>query len=129
VETLTEFTALTEDRPGTLSELAMLLASERINIRTLVAVPAPDQRTIMRFIVDDITKTESTLAQSGLEYSSRSVLAVEISNEPGSLGGLAKYLAGYQINIESLYVLETGPGTITVVLGLDRLDEARDLLA
>jgi hypothetical protein len=129
LETLTEFTIILDDRPGTLSELGMLLAGEQINIRAMAAFPAPDQRSVVRLIVDDIAKAEAALAQSGLEYSSRSVLAVEISNEPGSLGGLAKYLAGYQINIESLYVLETGPGTITVVLGLDRLDEARDLLA
>jgi hypothetical protein len=45
------------------------------------------------------------------------------------VGGLAKYLADYSINIETLYVLESTPGTITIVLGVDRLDEARDLLA
>jgi len=129
VETLTEFTIIHDDRPGTLSDLGILLAGQGINIRSMAAVPAPDKRGVVRLIVDDIEKAQSVLTEAGIGHSARSVLAVEISNEPGSLGGVAKYLAGYDINIESLYVLESAPGTITIVLGVDRLDEARDLLA
>ena len=128
METLTEFTLIHDDKPGSLSLLGHLLAAKGINIRTMAAVPSAEGRGIVRFIANDSDIAEKTLAGSGLEYSSRNVLAVEITDEPGSLGGLARYLADFEINIDCLYVLGTTPGKIAVVLGVDRLDEARRLL-
>lgn len=128
METLIEFTLTHDDKPGSLSVLGNLMAEVSINIRTMTAVPTLDGRGIVRFIVNDSAIAEKALAASGLEYVSRHVLAVEITDEPGSMGGLAKYLADFEINIDCLYVLGTTPGKITVVLGVDRLDEARRLL-
>ena len=86
-------------------------------------------RGIIHVLVDDraVNRAVSALKETGMRVADqREVLVVDVSNQPGSLGELARELADAGVNIELAY---TTFGGVKIVIATDDMESARAALA
>jgi len=110
MEFVHEVTAYLENKPGRLAKICSALAHDKIDIRAL-SVMDSNERSVLRFVTDDLEPTKKVLNALGTEFSSSEVLAVTIDNKPGALARILERLAAEHINIEYAYTSSvTAPG-------------------
>ena len=98
-----------EDKPGTLAKLTEALGAAGVNIETFFVAPGP--KSNCRILVDDPVAARKAIEGAGLKVDSeREALAVELDDQAGSLGRIARKLANAQVNIENAYVAGGGNG-------------------
>jgi hypothetical protein len=118
-----------ENSPGTLSTISELLGREGVNIRAISVADTSDISTV-RFVVDDPGKAKNILAAVGYDPKEVDVLAVEIPDHPGSVNAVLKPPKAAGINVHYLCPhLDRVNDNAIVVLGVDRTEEARKVLA
>jgi len=103
MEFVHEVTAYLENKPGRLAKICSMLAHEKINIRALSVMDTVD-RSVLRFVTDDIEPTKQVLTSLGTEFHVVEVLSVQMDNRPGALARVLERLAEEHINIEYAYV-------------------------
>ncbi len=116
----TEFTTLIQDRPGALADLTEALAKGGVNIIAIHATPCPDE-AIVQFITNNNEATVEALKVAGIDYTAREVLLLSIAHEPGSLARLTRAIATAGVNIDALYLTNSGQ----IVLQADNLRAAQ----
>ena len=110
MEFVHEVTAHLENKPGRLAKICSALAHEKIDIHAL-SVMDRGERSVLRFVTDDLEPTKKVLNALGTEFSSSEVLAVQMDNRPGALARILERLAEEHINIEYAYASSaTAPG-------------------
>ena len=112
----TEFMVRLEHRPGALAELGEALGKHDVNIDAFLATVC-DAEGVMQFVPNDPEHCAEALSEVGIQYTTREVLIVNILDEPGKLGDVARVMASAGINIDATYVTLTGK----IVLGVDDL--------
>ncbi len=117
-----EFTVRLEDRPGTLAALGELLGEANINIEAIRGAPI-EGKIVVNFVAHDPKKASKALNDAQVEYTTREVLIVNILDQPGTLGDVARVMAAAGINIDGVYVMTNGK----VVLCVDDLNGARQV--
>lgn len=123
-----EFRVTLANRPGELAKLASLLGNEGVNIETTSGI-AFGENSVITLIVDDETKTRDLLSKNGFAFEEKGALIVEVLDRPGELGNLLSKLAEKGINIESDYLLSKGEGKAQLVLTVDDLGKAKEILS
>jgi len=103
MEFVHEVTAYLENKPGRLAKICSMLAHEKVNIRALSVMDTAD-RSVLRFVTDDLEPTKRVLTSVGTEFEVGEVLSVQMDNHPGALGKVLGRLAEEHINIEYAYV-------------------------
>lgn len=115
--------------PGAFAAISELLGREGVNIRAISVADTSDISTV-RFVVDDHEKARGILTGAGYEPREIDVLAVEIPDHPGSVSAVLKPLKAAGINVHYLYPhLGHIDGNAIVILGVDRTEEAQQVLA
>lgn len=99
--TINQISVFLENKPGQLAEFTRLLEKTQIDMRALSIAETQDFG-ILRLIVDDPYKTVSVVKDAGYICSITPVLAVEITDKPGSLVKMLTALSG-GVNIEYTY--------------------------
>ena len=114
--------------PGTLSRVTNILDKEDITTKALLAASAAESSTV-RLVVSDPDRAAAVLESYGFDYEVTPVLAAEVPLHSGGMNAILKPLANAEINILYLYtsINRIGKETI-VILGTDKLDEAREVL-
>jgi len=102
MEFVHELTAHLENKPGRLAKICSALAHEKVNVRAL-SVMDTAERSVLRFVTDDIEPAKRAMTALGTEYEVAEVLAVEMDNRPGALARILERLAEEHINIEYAY--------------------------
>ncbi len=74
----------------------------------------------MHFVASDAEAAVAALEESGIPYSKREVVVVNILDQPGTLGDVALVMSEAGINIDCVYVTVRGD----VVLGVDDFEGA-----
>jgi len=97
-----EVTAYLENKPGRLAKICSALAHEKVDIRALSVMDSAD-RSVLRFVTDDLDPTKKVLTSLGTEFETVEVLSVEMDNRPGALARILERLAEENINIEYAY--------------------------
>lgn len=118
----TEFSVWLEDHPGTLADLAEAMAKNAVNILAIHATPCPKQG-IVQFITNHPDAAMEALSDIGLDYTTRDVLLLTLTNEPGALARLARSLATAAININALYITMNGQ----IVLDVSDIRKAQEV--
>jgi hypothetical protein len=114
-----------EDQPGELARLGEAAGMNGVNLLGMAAFTG-DGRGVIHVLVDDAAEARAALAGAGMQIADeREALVVDIQDQPGSLGGLARSLAEANVNIELAY---TTFGGVKVVIVTDDLDAARAAL-
>src|SRR4051812_6486363 len=110
MEFVHEVTAYLENKPGRLAKICSALGHEKINIHALSVMDTAD-RSVLRFVTDDLDPTKRVLTSLGTEFHVAEVLSVQMDNRPGALSRVLEKLAEEHINIEYAYVsTATEPG-------------------
>ncbi len=91
-----------ENKSGRLAEVCTTLGAHDINIRALCIADTSDFG-ILRLIVNDPAKAASVLQQAGFSVGQSSVIALQIPDRPGGLGGVLEKLEAVGINVEYMY--------------------------
>lgn len=117
-----------ENRAGRLAEVIHLLAEAGINIRALSLADTSDFG-ILRMLVSNNAQAEKILKAHGLTTGHTDVIAVELSDVPGSLDHLLQLLSCRGINVEYMYA---GPRrtleNAVMIFRFDKIDAAIETL-
>ncbi len=97
-----QVTVFIGNKEGRIEKVTEILKDNDINIRSLSLAESVDFG-LLRLIVSDPEKAKDALKNDGLSVRLSDVIAVEISNAPGSLHDLLTTLVDF--NIEYMYVL------------------------
>ncbi len=97
-----QVTVFIGNKEGRIEKVTEILKANSINISSLSLAEAVDFG-LLRLIVSDPEKAKDALKAEGLSARLSDVIAVEISNAPGSLHELLTSLS--EFNIEYMYVL------------------------
>jgi hypothetical protein len=119
-----DLTVVLQDRPGELARLGEATGQAGLNIQGMCAITG-EGRGVIHLLFDDSAagKARSALEEAGLGVADdREVLVIDVSDQPGTLGGLARALGEANVNIELAY---TTFGGIKLVIATDDLDSAR----
>lgn len=117
-----------ENVPGKFSEVIDYLSEENeISIIALTVVNTADFNTV-RIVINNTQKTTNILKSHGYLARVTEVLAVEAANHLGTLDAILKPLKELLVNINYLYsCLRTGGKTVLIV-GVDKVDTATQVL-
>jgi hypothetical protein len=123
----TDLTVILDDRPGELARLGEAMGAAGVNIQGFAAFTG-EGRGVIHLLVDDDAQSRATqaLKQAGMGLAdSREVFVVDVADQPGSLGELARELAGAGVNIDLAY---TTFGGVKIVIATDDIESARAAL-
>ncbi len=93
-----------ENKSGRLAEVCQTLGTNGVNIRALCIADTSDFG-ILRMIVDTPEVATQCLRDAGFSVGETNVLAVEIPDVPGGLGGVISLLE--DVNVEYMYAFFT----------------------
>lgn len=117
-----------ENRAGRLAEVTRILSEAGVNIRALSLADTSDFG-ILRLIVSDFEAAKSKLKEAGFTVGRTTVVAVEITDQPGGLHNILSMLQDAGINVEYMYafVQQSGDSAI-LIFRFDRTDQGIELL-
>lgn len=120
----TNLTVILRDEPGQLASLGEATGAAGVNIEGLCAFTGEGRGIIHVLIADDVVdRAVDALERAGMGIADqRDVLVIDVADQPGSLGELARQLTAAGVNIELLY---TTFGGVRIVIATDDLESAR----
>jgi len=118
-----QLTVALENRPGTLANVAKVLAEAKVNVLALLGSTAGTQGSV-QVVVDNVNKAKKALGGAGLRYAESALEQFELANKPGALAQLAEKLAKKGMNIECAYAtVHKSAKKAVVVLGTAKVGE------
>lgn len=124
-----ELSVLVENRPGSLGEVASILAEEGVNIEAIMLEGSVDFG-VARLRVDQPQVAQTALNSRGFpKVTVGEVIRLDLPNEPGQLAEVCERLREVSVNID--YVFGTAgdvEGESDLVLKVDDMDRAREAL-
>ncbi len=100
---LNQISLFAENTKGALSRITTVLADANINIYTMLANDSAEFG-IIRLIVTDPDAAQAALQEAGYQCRLSRVIALKMSDEPGTLDKILKNLQSANINIDYLYI-------------------------
>jgi hypothetical protein len=122
-----DLTVVLQDRPGELARLGEATGRAGVNIQGMCAMTG-EGRGIIHLLFEDESAAAArrALEDAGMGVADeREVMVIDVADQPGSLGGLARALGEANVNIELAY---TTLGGIKLVIATDDVDSARQAL-
>jgi hypothetical protein len=114
-----------EDRPGELAKLGEATGAAEINIEGMGG-DAREGRGALHLLVTDAQAAREVLSGAGIEVQDeRDALVVDVEDRPGTMGEVARKLAGAGVNVDFAYATFGG---CRVALGVGDLERAQAAL-
>jgi hypothetical protein len=102
-----QLTLWVADQPGMLGDIAGALGAKKTNIVALMGA-TEGGRGAVRMVVDKPATARKVFAANGWEFTEEEVLAITLSDTPGSLGKVAAKLGRAGVNIDYIYAGSAG---------------------
>ena len=115
-----------ENKPGQTARITKLLADAGVNLRWFT-IANSGSFGVMRFLVDQRDTAVRTLKEKGVMVSLVEVLAVEVTDQPGSLQAVADLLGRNNINLDNSSGFVAHNRAI-LIIEVHQLAEARAIL-
>ena len=122
----TEFTVTLEHRPGQLASLSKSLGDAEVNIRALSGMVC-EGKGILKLLTSDEASTRGKLEELGIPFEEREILTVTMPDRPGQLGDFAEMLGEADVNIETIFVIDTASGFTELAIAVDDIEKAKSL--
>ena len=122
----TEFTVTLEHRPGQLASLSKSLGEAEVNIRALSGMVC-DGKGILKLLTSDETSTRGKLEELRIPFEEQEILTVTMPDRPGQLGDFAEMLGEADVNIETIFVIDTASGFTELAIAVDDIEKAKSL--
>lgn len=116
-----------ENRPGELARVTEAIAERGINI-TAVAGGTAGQKGAIGLMTNDEPGTKSALETAGIAAKAIEVIGINLAHQPGTLAAAARRLANAGVNIELLLPTDLEGSEVSVALGVDNIEKAREAL-
>ena len=124
-----QLSVFVENKMGKVSDITAALSAAGVNLRAVSLADTADFG-ILRLIVDRPEPALEALRENGCIVSVTKVIAVEISDTPGSLSKVLALLAEHEIFIEYSYAfISRKKGNAYVIFRLQDNEKAAALLA
>lgn len=121
--TAKQLSVFIENRKGRLEEVLNVLKANGVNIISL-SLADTTEYGLLRLIVNNAELGKETLAKDGFSTLVSDVLVIKIAHKAGSLQGLLKILASYDINVEYMYGLSVDGQNAYIVLKASDMEKA-----
>ena len=119
-----DLTVLLEDRPGTLADMGEALGNAGVNVDGMCGFPS-DGKGVLHLLVEDAGAARAALEGAGIEVAGeREVLVVEIEDQPGAFGAVARKIANEGVNFDLVYMATN----TRLVVGTNDMEKARAAL-
>ena len=102
-----------ENKAGRLAEMAVILGQAGHNMRALMVADTAEYG-VARILVDRPHAAQVLLQEAGYGVALTQVVAVEVPDTPGGLGGILTALGVAEVNIEYAYVFVRPRGDAAV---------------
>ena len=123
-----ELLVTVENRVGALAEVANLISSAGINIRTISAWAVGNSASF-RLITSDNIKTKEILANHNYTIEEKDIIVVELPDRVGELNNLTTRLKAAGVDLIYLYGTSSKPGTeALIVLSSNNNEKALEVL-
>jgi hypothetical protein len=111
-----QLNVFSENRPGKLAQITGVLADANVSVNA-VKISSVEKYGILKFLVDDPEKGFRAFKQAGVTVSLKDVLAVEVTDKPGSLHHMLSILGKENLDVEDCYgfVVENEKRAIVVL--------------
>lgn len=117
-----------ENKKGSLAEVTNFIAKSNINLRALSIADTQDFG-ILRIITDDPDSARELLREEGYTVTATKVLAVELSDEPGSMAKILNVLSEADIAVEYTYAFMSNiKDKAYMIFRVDDYHKAADVL-
>ena len=125
---VTQFSLALENRPGVLAEVCSELAAKAVNIEGIMASDVRGWGSV-RLVVNHLEAARKVLGALGVRFVEEEVLAVHLSDRPGSLGRITRKLAENKINIDYIYgSIERGSPKALIIVAVSDIKRAAKLI-
>jgi hypothetical protein len=118
-----QLTIWVSDQPGRLGEIGSAFGAKKVNIRALMAT-TEGGRGAVRVVVDKNAAAKKVCTAMGWEASEEEVLEVTLTDNPGTLGKVAKKLGTAGVNIQYVYAGPGGGKRAAVYMGVSDIKAA-----
>jgi hypothetical protein len=118
-----QLTIWVSDQPGRLGEIGNAFGAKKVNIRALMAT-TEGGRGAVRVVVDKNAAAKKICSSMGWETTEEEVLAVTLTDNPGTLGRVSKKLGAAGVNIQYVYAGPGGGKRAAVYMGVSDLKAA-----
>ncbi len=115
------------DRPGTIADIAEILAARGVNILDMDATDDHAHGVVI-LEAEPYDEALHALTEGGFQAVSEEVLVIRIKDEVGALARVASRFRGPGINIQAMRIIRRDGGWVSVALSTDNNDLARTLL-
>ena len=112
-----------ENQVGRLAEMTGAVGAAGVNIMALTVAESTDFG-VVRMIVSDFDKARKILKDKGFTVRETEVLAIEIPDQPGSLGKVLKTFSDTGLNVEYMYAFVGKREGAIMVFRFDDPDKA-----
>lgn len=118
-----------ENKAGKLAEFTEVLSKSNINLRAM-SLADGDEFGIVRMIVDDVYNASTVLKDANYVISVKEVLAVDLTDEPGSLAKVLKILGDNGIDLQYMYAFTSHTlGSASMIMRVTDNKRAADVLS
>ena len=125
---ISQLSIFAENKKGAMSAITNILSEAGISIHSFVTNDSAEFG-IIRMIVSDTEKAGRLLAEAGYQLKRTAVMAITVSDEPGSLGRLLKVIETAYININYLYTsFDRESGSPVIVIHAEDMTELEIML-
>jgi hypothetical protein len=115
------------NRPGEYARHAEEIASRDINLANVVCLGIGD-RGGAAFYAKDEAGLRSALNDAGIGFREISTVMARLDDKPGTVADAARCLGDAGVNIELLAPMGMDGSKVTVVFGVDKVEQARTAL-
>jgi hypothetical protein len=112
---LMQISLFVENKPGSMTKPARILAEAGIDISTLMLADSKDYG-ILRLLTRDWEKAKAVLEKAAITVKVTEVLAVEIEDRPGGLVKIFEILERLGLNVAYMYAFTESRGDKAVVI-------------
>lgn len=119
-----QFNVFIKNEVGSLARLCEALNRGAVNIKAI----ATESTDLIRMVTEDEETTKRVLKEGNFEFNTSEILTIKLLDRPGELYKIAKILAKANINIESVYILDSEDGKTTVALTVNNYTRAKNIL-
>lgn len=82
---------------------------------------------ILKLLTSDEAATRAKLEELGTPFEEKEILTLTMPDRPGQLGDFAEMLGEADINIETIFVIDTAAGFTELAIAVDKIEEAKAL--
>ncbi len=117
-----------ENRQGRLNDLLLALSEKNINIQSLNIADTSDFG-IVRMITSNNAAAKEVLKDAGFTSTETELVAVEVSDKPGSLSKTVDTVTKSGLNIEYIYSFTISEGKTLILFKTDDNGKAQEVLS